>query len=236
MLYTFGDSMTFGWNLYKEMSEEDRQSLAWPGVLSRMLDVPVKDFSFPGASNWKPARILQSLPLTEQDIVVIQWSAFDRIEIGVNETYEYNSTTPDDAKYKIVDSTQTEDGIKTKNLCRTLIPHTTDQTTKKFMFHVYNTFWSERWHREMFKVMLTSCCYRLEKAKCKYIMFDGWMQHCDDDLFRDIPNYIIRGTTMNNITKNINGVVTNDLGYGGPDQNRIIAETVYKSLEEIYGL
>jgi hypothetical protein len=67
-------------------------------------------------------------------------------------------------------------------------------------------------------------------------MFDGWMQHCDTNLFTDVPQYILRGTTMNNVTKNLEGIVTNDLGYGGPQQNQIIADTVYKHLGEIYGI
>lgn len=236
MLYTFGDSMAFGWNLYKVYSEEDRKALAWPGKLSQMLNQPLTDFSFPGASNWRVARILQSLYLTPQDTVVIQWSSFGRTEVGVNPNYEYKSTMPEDEKYKILDGVQEDFGIRTKNLCRTILPHTTDYTTKKYMYHTFNTFWNEEWYREMFKVMMTSSLYVLKKSNCKFIMFDGWMQHCDDNLFTDVPEYIIRGTTMNNITKNITGITEQDLSYGGPEQNQVIADTVYENLERLYGL
>lgn len=236
MLYAFGDSMTFGWNLYKEVDEETRKQLTWPGILAKRLDTEYTDLSFPGASNWRAARILQSLPLTEDDIVVIQWSGFDRIEMGVSPTYEYQSTMSDDMKYKIVDSVQEDYGIRSKNMCRTILPHTTDKFSQKFMFHAYNTFWNEQWHREMFKVMMTSSLYVLEKSKCKFIIFDGWMQHCDTNLFTDVPQYIFRGTTMNNVTKNLSGFSNQDLGYGGPQQNQIIADTVYENLEKIYGL
>lgn len=235
MLYTFGDSMSFGWNLYQTMSEEDRIALAWPGLLSKKLNQPLKDYSFPGASNWKAARVLQSLPLTPDDTVVIQWSAWDRFEFGVSQHYRYESSMAEDNKYKIVDSVQYDDGIATKNMCRTLIPHTTDRDAKKFMFYAYNTFNNPAWHLEMFKVMMTSCLYVLNKAGCKYIMFDGWCKHCRDDLFTDVPQYILRDTTMNNVTKNLSGVTEQDLGYGGPEQNQIIADTVYEHLEQIYG-
>jgi hypothetical protein len=236
MLYTFGDSMSFGWNLYKVYSEEDRKALAWPGKLSKMLDVPLTDFSFPGASNWRAARILQSLPLTKDDVVVIQWSSFGRTEVGVNPNYQYNSTMHEDEKYKILDGTQEDFGVRTKNLCRTIIPHTTDEFTKKYMYHTFNTFWNEEWFLQMFKVMMSSSLYVLQKSECKFIIFDGWMQHCDINDYRDVPQYIIRGTTMNNITKNITGITEQDLSYGGPEQNQVIADTVYAHLEKIYGL
>ncbi len=236
MLYTFGDSMTFGWNLYKSVSEEVRKELAWPGLLADKLGEEYVDYSFPGASNWKAARVLQSLKLTPDDIVVIQWSAWDRFEFGISDNHEYQSTLDENEKYKIVDSVQEEDGIKTKNMCRTLIPYTTDKDTKKFMYYAYNSFNNEKWHREMFKVMMTSCLYVLNKSGCKYIMFDGWCKHCDDGLYKDIPQYIIRGTTMNNITKNLTGTTEQDLGYGDPRQNKIICDTVYENLERIYGL
>lgn len=228
--------MTFGWNLYKEVSEEDRKALAWPGKLAKILDINYMDLSFPGASNWRTARLLQSLSLNNEDIVVIQWSAFDRIEMGVNPFYEYKSTMEEHEKYKIVDSVQEDFGIRSKNMCRTILPYTTDEFTKKFMYHAYNTFWNEQWHREMFKVMMTSCLYVLQKSGCKFIMFDGWMQHCDANMFNDIPQYILRGTTMNNVTKDLSGTTTKDLGYGGPHQNQIIANTVYEHLEKIYGV
>lgn len=236
MLYAFGDSMTFGWNLYKEVDEETRKELTWPKKLAKNLGVEVTDLSFPGASNWRAARILQSLPLTPDDIVVIQWSAWDRIEVGVNPNYDYNSLMSDDMKYKIVDSVQEDYGIRSKNMCRTILPHTTDEFAKKYMYHTYNTFYNQPWHREMFKVMMSSSLYVLEKAKCKFIMFDGWLQHCDPELYTDVPQYILRGTTMNNVTKNLSGITEQDLGYGGPEQNQIIADTVYENLERIYGL
>jgi hypothetical protein len=236
MLYTFGDSMTFGWNLYKEHTEEERKELTWPSMLAKQINSDYTDLSFPGASNWRAARILQSLPLTSDDIVVIQWSAFDRVEIGVNPYYEYKSSMSDDQKYKIVDSVQEDYGIRSKNLCRTILPHTTDPYTQKYIYHTYNTFWNEQWHREMFKVMMSSSLYVLNKSECKFIMFDGWMQHCDLDLYKDVPQYILRGTTMNNVTKSLSGFSEQDLGYGGPIQNKIIADTVYENLERLYGL
>ena len=147
------------------MDEDTRRELTWPRKLASKLNVDVMDFSFPGASNWKAARILQSLQLSKDDIVIIQWSTFDRMEFGVNPNYQYESSMDDNAKYKIVDGVQVDNGVKVKNMCRTLIPHTTDKYTKKFMYHAYNTFWNEQWHRDMFKVMLTSCCYVLNKAE-----------------------------------------------------------------------
>jgi|688.fasta_scaffold67677_2 hypothetical protein len=233
MLYTFGDSMTYGWNFYKECSEKERQSLTWPGILSQKLDMKLQNLSFPGASNWRAARIIQSLPLTEEDVVVVQWSGFDRIEMGVNPTYEYKSTMDIENKYKILDDTTEDYGVRTKNMCRTILPHTTDEYSKKFMFHVYNTFWNEKWHHEMFKVMLTSSLYALQKSKCKFIIFDGWMVHCDKNLFGDVLQYIVRGTTINSVVKEICGL-PQSLEYPSFEEHKVISDIIYENLEKIY--
>jgi hypothetical protein len=229
MLYTFGDSMTFGWNFYKEYTEEERKSITWPGLLSQNLGVELEDLSFPGASNWRAARILQSLPLTSDDIVIIQWSGFDRIEMGVNPNYEYKSTMFEDEKYKIVDSVQEDYGIRSKSMCRTILPHTTDEFSKKFMFHAYNTFWNEKWHHEMFKVMLTSSVYVLQKSGCKFIMFDGWMKHCDKDIFNDVPQYLFRGTTINSVVKEMCGI-PQSLEYPTTEEHKVITELLQVEL------
>jgi len=229
MIYTFGDSYTWGWNFYIDASidDEEQKRLIWPSVLADKLGQPLTDFSLPASSNWRIARKLQSLKLTKDDIVLIGWTAPTRFEFGLADDYDSIPSHPD-IHYRITDMNE-DDGIKTKRMSYHLMDSTTCQYAKQFMWGAYGPFNSEAWYKEMFKVMFTSCQNILDKSECRWLAFDVWCDQCDDDVFTDVPNYILRGTHLLNASRGIPGKDT-DKEYWTKEEHIKVADLLIKEL------
>jgi hypothetical protein len=230
MIYTFGDSYTWGWNFFVDAELKDkRQSLTWPSILADKLNQQLTDFSYPASSNWKIARQLQSLPLTKDDIVLIGWTAPTRFEFGLADDYDIEPSHPD-IHYKITDINDDDNGIRTKRMSYHLMDRTTCQFAKEFMWLAYGPFSSELWYREMFKVMFNSCENVLNKSECKWLMFDVWCDQCDDDCFTDVPQYIFRGSHLLNTSRGIPGRETNK-EYWSKEEHMHVADLLIKELK-----
>jgi len=229
MIYTFGDSYTWGWNFYIDASidDEEQKRLIWPSVLADKLGQPLTDFSLPASSNWRIARKLQSLNLTKDDIVLIGWTAPTRFEFGLAHDYDSIPSHPD-IHYRITDMNE-DDGIRTKRMSYHLMDSTTCPYAKQFMWGAYGPFNSEAWYKEMFKVMFTSCQNILDKSECRWLAFDVWCDQCDDDVFMDVPNYILRGTHLLNASRGIPGKDT-DKEYWTKEEHIKVADLLIKEL------
>ena len=229
MIYTFGDSYTWGWNFYidADINDEQQKQLIWPTVLANKLNQPLIDYSLPASSNWRIARKLQSIPLTKDDIVLIGWTAPSRFEFGLAEDYDSIPSHPD-IHYRITDMDE-DDGIKTKRMSYHLMDSTTCPYAKQFMWGAYGPFNSDAWYKEMFKVMFTSCQNILDKSGCRWLAFDVWCDQCDDNFFTDIPNYILRGTHLLNASRNIPGKDT-DKEYWTKEEHIKVADLLIKEL------
>ena len=229
MIYTFGDSYTWGWNFYIDASinDEEQKRLIWPSVLADKLGQTLTDFSLPASSNWRIARKLQSLNLTKDDIVLIGWTAPTRFEFGLADDYDSIPSHPD-IHYRITDMNE-DDGIKTKRMSYHLMDSTTCPYAKQFMWGAYGPFNSEAWYKEMFKVMFTSCQNILDKSECRWLAFDVWCDQCDDDVFTDVPNYILRGTNLLNASRGIAGKDT-DKEYWTKEEHIKVADLLIKEL------
>jgi len=230
MIYTFGDSYTWGWNFYIDASidDEEQKRLIWPSVLADKLGQPLTDFSLPASSNWRIARKLQSLKLTKDDIVLIGWTAPTRFEFGLAHDYDSIPSHPD-IHYRITDMDE-DDGIRTKRMSYHLMDSTTCPYAKQFMWGAYGPFNSEAWYKEMFKVMFTSCQNILDKSGCRWLAFDVWCDQCDDDVFTDVPNYILRGTNLLNASRGILGKDT-DKEYWTKEEHIKVADLLIKELK-----
>lgn len=229
MIYVFGDSYTWGWNFFIDTQlKEKRTHLTWPALLAAKLGQPLTDFSSPASSNWRIARKLQSLPLTKDDIVLIGWTSPTRFEFGLADDYDIEPTHPD-IHYRITDINEDDDGIRTKRMSYHLMESTTCNYAKNFMWSAYGPFNSEAWYREMFKVMFTSCNNVLDKAGCKWLAFDVWCDQCDDGVFVDVPNYILRGTNLLNASRGIPGKTTNK-EYWSAQEHNVVADLLLKEL------
>lgn len=232
MIYTFGDSYTWGWNFFidADISEEERLQLIWPSVLAKKLDQPLTDFSLPASSNWRIARKLQSLSLSKDDIILIGWTSPTRFEFGLADDYDIVPSHPD-IHYRITDLNEDDDGIRTKRMSYHLMQSTTCQYAKQFMWSAYGPFNSEIWYREMFKVMFNSCQNILNKSGCKWLAFDVWCEQCDSDCFTDVSRYILRDTNLLNASRNIPGKDT-DKEYWSKDEHVKVAELLIEELKK----
>lgn len=232
MIYTFGDSYTWGWNFFidADITDEQQSALTWPAVLSEKLNQPLTDFSMPASSNWRIARKLQSLPLTKDDIVLIGWTAPSRFEFGLADDYDIVPNHPD-IHYRITDMNEFDNGINTKRMSYHLMDSTTCNYAKQFMWGAYGPFNSEPWYREMFKVMFNSCENVLNKSGCKWLAFDVWCDQCDDTEFINVNNYILRGTNLLNASRNIPGKET-DKEYWSVEEHVKVADLLIKELDK----
>lgn len=230
MIYTFGDSFTWGWNFFINADLKDRRAaLTWPAIIAKKLNQPLTDLSYPASSNWKIARQLQSLPITSEDIVLIGWTSPTRFEFGLADDYDIEPSHPD-IHYRITDLNDNDNGIRTKRMSYHLMDSTTCQLAKQFMWLAYGPFNSELWYREMFKVMFTSTQQVLNKSGCKWLAFDVWCEQCDDTCFVDVPNYILRGTHLLNASRNIPGRET-DKTYWSEQEHEQVATLLLEELK-----
>jgi hypothetical protein len=140
--------------------------------------------------------------------VLIGWASPTRFEFGLADDYDIEPTHPD-IHYKITDENEDDNGIRTKRMSYHLMNSTTCVYAKNFMWGAYGPFNSEKWYREMFKVMFTSCQLRLQQSECEWLAFDVWCDQCEDKDFSDVSNYILRGTNLLNASRGIPGKETN---------------------------
>lgn len=229
MVYTFGDSYTWGWNFFIDAElKHKRTELTWPSILAKKLNQPLTDFSSPASSNWRIARKIQSLPLTKNDILLIGWTSPTRFEFGLANDYDIIPNHPD-IHYRITDFNEDDDGIRTKRMSYHLMESTTCNFAKQFMWLAYGPFNSEPWFKEMFKVMFTSCQNVLDKSECKWLAFDVWCDQCEDNDFKDVSNYVLRGTNLLNASRGISGKET-DKEYWSIEEHEKVAELLIQEL------
>lgn len=230
MVYTFGDSYIWGWNFFVDADlKERRTELTWPSIIANKLNQPLTDFSSPASSNWRIARIIQSLDLTEDDVVLIGWTSPTRFEFGLADDYDIEPNHPD-IHYRITDLNEDHSGVRTKRMSYHLMDRTTCGYAKNFMWSAYGPFNSELWYREMFKVMFSSCQQALDKSKCKWLAFDVWADQCDESTFADVDNYILRDTNLLNYSRNIPGKDV-DKEYWSIEEHISVAELIMDKLK-----
>lgn len=217
MLYAFGDSVTYGYNF----DEGVRENLVYPALMSQKLNVSLINTALPGGSNWRIARLLQSISLNENDTVIISWTEPTRFEFGVSPMHY----APPIRENRIGDLLECDGDLISKRFFIQLTQRTTDQYAKTLNGIIYNEFNNELWFAEMFKVMYNSCLNVLNESGCKWIMFNAWAKQADG-VFHD--NYIYSDTTMDKI-------IGNPDGYWNTEQHYQVSNIILDKLKEIYG-
>lgn len=225
MLYTFGDSFTWGRN-FIDISEEHRVKHIWPTRLAEKLNVEYTNLAVPASSNWRTARKLLNLKLSPTDIVIIGWSEFSRFEFGVNPSH----TSP--KNNTIADITEVDGNIRTRKFNNLLTKNTSDSKVRDFNKLAYDEFYNEEWFQEMFKVMFHSCCHVLEQSGCKWLMFNTWAKQYDKPSTDfDIPQYFLgQKTTM---TEYIRG--SNSVSYWSVQEHDTVSTLLRDELNRLYG-
>ena len=221
MLYCFGDSATYG----VQIDESIREKSVWSYYLANKLGCQSTNLALPGASNWRIARLLNNLVLNESDVVVIAWTEPTRFEFGINESYPINVNKS--LPFSGDDYERTGDMI-CKRFFNQLTDRTADTCAKKFNKIAYDEFYNKLWYEDMFKVMFSSCVNRLEKSKCKWLMFNAWcLQYTKNDTLFDIPQYVLgyHNTMTDYIKKQL---------YWMPPEHNEVASILFDHYNTIY--
>jgi hypothetical protein len=226
MLYSFGDSFTYGYNFF---DRADRENLLYTTILSNKLGLPYKNLSLPGSSNWRTARIIQSINFKKDDIVLILWSSVTRFELGVNKNRKFKP--PHDNNFSIAGDLIEIDTYNkhmiTKRFFPQLTQSTSDHETRIINEIIFNSFSNDCWWEEMFKVMYTSVVYRLLTCGCKWIMFNGW--EVQSNTLKEIdPRYVFPNKTMSEI------IQAEKFQYWDQEQHKLVANVLYQSLQRLY--
>jgi hypothetical protein len=225
MLYTFGDSFTWGRNFF-DISEEHRVKHIWPTRLAEKLNVEYTNLAVPASSNWRTARKLLNLNLTKKDIVIIGWSEFSRFEFGVNTSH----VSP--LNNRIADVVEIDGKVRTRKFNYALTENTTDPKVKEFNKLAYDEFYNEQWFQEMFKIMFHSSCRVLEQSGCKWLMFNTWAKQYDKTSTEfDIPQYFMGQNHI--MSEYIRG--TKSISYWSEKEHEMVADLLYDKLNKLYG-
>lgn len=185
MIYVLGDSCSFGYNFWQE--NKNHQELTYAYHLSRKLNMPFKNLSLPGGSNWRVARLLSLLSLSSDDIVIIGWTAIERYELPTSKT----SLSPIDKVFDTFDDVFFKKPIppnfmqwveKTNNLyTRRLVFNSFNQQNiinnrnfEKLNKSLFKEFFDVEYFQQMFFILFKSCLYQLESSNAKFLMFNSW--------------------------------------------------------------
>lgn len=183
MLYAIGDSFTYGFNF---KVEQERLESVWPTHLASLLSLPHKNLAIPGSSNWRMARLVATLPLTQDDIVILALSDNQRFEFGVN----LNHKPP--APKLPGDINEVDGNLITKRFFGALSNRTVDEKAKALTDLTFGPFFNMKWFEQMHIVMCSAITHRLQAVGCRWLMFDAWTMNPRID----VPNYIFPTSTM----------------------------------------
>lgn len=243
MMYVFGDSFSCGYNFYTHKNRK-RENIIYPAILSDKLQLPYKNFSIPGGSNWRICRIILSMNLTKEDLVIIAWSSPDRIEIGV----EKNNISPGEYVIKSDDFYELENNSQLVNFqsiencgklhTRRVFPALIGQLNyantnfKNFCKVFYSDFSSIEWFEEMFLVMFHATVNKLKSSNSKFIMFNTFKcPYTRENKDLDIKEYILGyKSDMNSKIKSYK----KDRKYWSEQEHEEVAKILYQKIKDIY--
>jgi len=217
MIISFGDSFTYGFNF----NENERNDCVYPTLIGKKLNHQVINTALPGASNWRIARMLQTMKLTKDDIVLISWTEPTRFELGVSKQHY----APPIKENRIGDLNEIDGDLITKRFFIQLTDRTSDKDAKKINELIYSEFNNVIWFQEMFKVMYNSCIQVLENSDCKWLMFNAWIKQADGKYHK---NYVYSDTTMSNI------IQKNTPGYWSKEEHIQVSDVLINCLNKLY--
>lgn len=221
MLYALGDSFTYGFN-FKE--EQERTESVWPFHLANLLATPYQNLALPGGSNWRMARLITTLPITEEDVVVIGLSDSKRFEFGVSPNHNPPSPT------KLGDVNEVDGDLITKRFFPALYDRTIDDSARTFIDLAFNKFRNDRWYKSMHIIMCSAIAYRLQEIGCRWVMFDTWMPNPR----LDIANYILPGITMYQFLFGTRDPEFLPIRYWNKKEHMRVATTIFENMEGTY--
>jgi hypothetical protein len=220
MIYTFGDSFTYGFNF----DEQERVQSVWPTILSNQLGIDVVNLAVPGGNNWQIARLINSMSITSSDIVIVPWTESTRFEFGVSSTHTQKPNIERPA-----DTIDQQGSVRSKKFFSQIIERTNDPDSRKFAELAYGSFYNESWYEEMFMVMFNSTRCRLQEIGCQWLMFNTWTrQYHRSSTILEIPEYLLgyKNTMTFNLRRNA------DLSYWNKQEHIAVSSIICDYLNE----
>lgn len=221
MLYAIGDSYTYGFNFREE---QERVESVWPTHLAAHLSLPHNNLAIPGGSNWRMARLVMTLPITKDDIVVIGLSDNKRFEFGVNPSHRPPApTVPGDFN-------EVDGDLITKRFFSALTDRTIDIDAKTIVDLTFGKFRNDKWFECMHVVMCSAIAFRLEQIGCRWLMFDAWMPNPRID----IANYILPNVSMHQILFGNRNTSFIPSRYWNKKEHKTVANIILQNLQGTY--
>lgn len=258
MIYFFGDSFTYGYNFLRE-GKADFKKMIYPYFLSQKLNMPYKNFSYPGGNNWRIGRKIMSLNLTPKDIVIIAWSPAHRFELGVGENHitfldkvidaetydplykkQYDLTIEKELS-KLFDDSVLNVIIKDDDVyTRQLLPTSPENKIKNHNFrslhkHFYTHFGTDEWLEEMFLQIFCACIYKLRLSGCKFRVFNTFRVPYErrKNSLLEIPEFIPNPyAEMTEFIRGFKHDCNNPTTYWDITEHEQVANIIYDSLNK----
>lgn len=209
MLYTYGDSFTYGWNL-------QNLNKNWGTVLSKKLKVGYRNYAYPGGSNWRICRELYNTRLRPNDIVIIGWTISNRFEFGkLDRTRFYNGQNKWANPKNDIQPFHQE-----------IANRIFDPRISEFARTAYEVLSDDDWFDDMFNMLYWSVRSYLDRSKVKWFMFDTWTSNILDGMEHD--NYVYSGRkNMNDYLKKRDNYHL-EKGYWNESGHQKVADIFYE--------
>lgn len=252
MIYVLGDSFCFGWNFLIQKLP-NRKELLFSNLLSQRLGIDYKNYSIVGSSNYRLCRLINHLDIHKDDIVIIGWTGYDRLEIGIPKDklmpndviIDYNNLDNLDRfdwrqVFQIVEKTN---NLYTRSIYPTMFNNLKDITSpscRKFVESFFRYASDKSYHEEMFKIMFNSAVHRLKNIGCKFTMFTTWDISISDCNFLNIPEYISYNSNMLDEVRykksKLKHVKNNDYNYWTEKEHIQVTDIIYNKLKDVYDI
>jgi hypothetical protein len=253
MIYFLGDSFLFGWNYFHPTVNPNRKQILCSNLLSSRLNQNYKNYSLVGSSNYRLCRLVNFLDIKSDDIVILGWTACDRLEIGVPKdrlmpndvVVNYDEVDNLDHLHwsKIYQIVEKTNDIYTRSLYPTIIKQESTLTSpgyKTLAKHLYHYASDKTYHEQMFKILFNSSVHKLRNIGCKFLMFTTWDFDLKDTSFLDIPEYLFYKTNMLDEVRYKNSKnkhrQLNDYKYWNDLEHQKVSDILYNNLREKYDI
>ena len=252
MIYVLGDSFCFGWDFLRKKVPNYKQLLC-PYLLANKLGMEYKNYSLVGSSNYRLARLANFLDIKKDDIVIISWSSYERIEIGVPKdkimpndfvvdykNLENLENFEDQQVFQLIEKTE---NLYTRQIYPTILKKFDEVTSPSYKNLVKNMIHyasDKNYHEQMFEILFNATVHKLRATGCKFLMFTTWDVDLSTTDFLNIPEYLLHTTNMLDEVRYKNSSIKhrekNDFKYWTKEEHEQVTEIVYNALRETFDI
>jgi hypothetical protein len=214
-------------------------------LLSEKLGCDYKNLSLPGSSNYRLCRLVNFLDIKKDDIVILGWSACERLEIGVPKdllmpndfVIDYTNIDNLDSYswVKIMQVVEKTGDVYTRQIYPTMMKNLdsiTSPNTRKATELFYHYASDIPYHQQMFRILFNSVVHRLRTIGCKFLMTTTFDVTFEDKEILNIPEYLFY---KSNFSDEVRGKGKNfnqqDMPYFSIKEHEVAADILYQYLK-----